>query len=166
VKASILLSLAGLCAAAAIGFYMYDQSGSSTSPSLPVTTPPAPSIRVARVDMRRLFDSHPQTKTSEAAVNAMRAEARSEYQRLKEGGDETAATRFKDKRTKEIEAEAARLRNKIVKELQALLNRVAASKNLDLLFDSSGNSTLGAPVVLHAACVTDITEEILQEINR
>lgn len=96
----------------------------------------------------------------------MRAEARTEYQRLKEGGDETAATRFKDKRTKEINAEAARLRNKIVKELQALLNRVAASKNLDLLFDSSGNSTLGAPVVLHAAGVTDITEEILQEINR
>lgn len=116
--------------------------------------------------MGRIFDRHPRTKTSAAEINALRADAKRESQRLSERGDESAATCYRETRTKEIQAESTRLRAQIVAEIQTIVTKAARESDFDLVLDSSGKSLNNVPVVLHAAGLINITEDILDEFKR
>lgn len=125
-----------------------------------------PQLHVALVDMRRLFDSHPRTKTAEAELNVKRAESKIEFQHLIDRGDESAAQEFRETRTKDIEAQSHSARAQIVRDLQSCVDAIAARQKLDVIFDSSGKSLNGVPLILNASGITDITSDIIDEVDR
>ncbi len=51
-------------------------------------------------------------------------------------------------------------RAQTIRDIQRATSRLAAARNLDLVFDSSGKSLNKVPVISSAAGVADLTEEV------
>lgn len=174
-NSGFLLSLAACVCAGAAGFYAGSVSTAPVAPTQPAplsrvssTPSPAqlPTERIAVVDMRRLFTAHPDTKPSEDAINAKRTQYKTEWQRLRDNGDATATNQFKELREKEIQDESNRRREQIVSDLRQRIRSAATNRNFNVVFDLSGKTLNGVPVVLHASGLPDITEDIIHELSR
>ena len=66
----------------------------------------------------------------------------------------------------QLEAQGLRMRRRILDEIQEKVNEMAAERNWDLVLDRAAISGNGTPVVLHAATTLDVSNEILQSLNR
>ena len=153
-------------------------AGSSTAPAAPSSATAAadapspsrpaesPTVRIAIVDMQRLFDAHPDTKPSENAIHAKRDSYKTEIQHLLDSGDADAAKRFRDLHEKELQDDTSERRKEIVTDLQRRVKDVSIHRNFDLVFDVSGKNLNGVPVIMHASGFPDITNDILDELSR
>jgi Skp family chaperone for outer membrane proteins len=79
---------------------------------------------------------------------------------------EREITEFRQTRERQLQEQALRMREGIVKEItDVVMERVKASR-LDLVFDKSGNSLNGVPVVMYAPDSVDFTNDVITTLNK
>ena len=166
-KLNAVLFLAVCYAAGAIAFYRsYPRVPKYATPRLTAALNEPALVRIGVVDMKLVFESHPQTKKGKAVINAKRREAKTQWQRLVTTGDRKAGEDFRKRKEKELQGEAGQLRAEIVEKIQELVRNTAQQNDFDLVFDVSGNSLNAVPVVLHSQGFIDLTPEIIRQFER
>lgn len=163
-------------------------------------------VKVATVDMDRIFKSYFKTKDAEARINEARATAKKELddrmetykknldvinklndeiQRPELSKDkkeekakardekisetknlEREITEFRTTREKQLQEQAVRMRNGIVDEINKLVQDKVKSDGFDYVFDKSGTSLNGVPVVIFSRDAADFSEDIITALNK
>ena len=103
---------------------------------------------------------------------ALSAEAKS--QKAKERDDKIANIKnmereindFRQTRERQLQEQAMRMREGIVKEITDVVMDKVKANNLDLVFDKSGMSLNGVPVVMYSHDNVDFTTDILTVLNK
>ncbi len=104
--------------------------------------------------------------------NALSAEAKSA--KAKERDDkitniknmEREINDFRQTRERQLQEQALRMREGIVKEITDVVNARVKSQNLDLVFDKSGMSLNGVPLLLYSRDNVDFTTDVVTELNK
>jgi outer membrane protein len=104
--------------------------------------------------------------------NALSAEAKSA--KAKERDDkitniknmEREINDFRQTRERQLQEQALRMREGIVKEITDVVNAHVKSQHLDLVFDKSGMSLNGVPMLLFAQDNYDFTTDVVTELNK
>ncbi len=73
---------------------------------------------------------------------------------------------FRQTREKQLQEQAVRMRDGIVKEITDVVMARVKAGNMDLVFDTSGVSLNGVPMVLFARQDWDFTSEVVTELNK
>ena len=73
---------------------------------------------------------------------------------------------FRQTRERQLQEQAMRMREGIVKEITDVVMERVKAKNLDLVFDKSGMSINGVPVVMYAPDNDDFTNEVVTALNK
>src|SRR5437899_197796 len=103
---------------------------------------------------------------------ALSAEAKS--QKAKERDDKIANIKnmereisdFRQTRERQLQEQAMRMREGIVKEITDVVMEKVKTTNMDLVFDKSGMSINGVPVVMYAPDNDDFTNEVITVLNK
>ena len=69
-------------------------------------------------------------------------------------------------RQQQLEAQGLRMRRRILEEIQETVREMAAERNWDIVIDSGAVSGNGTPVVLHLDPARDVSNEVIQSLNR
>ncbi len=72
---------------------------------------------------------------------------------------------FRATREKQLQEQAVRMRNGIVEEITEIIKKIVQAKGFDLVFDSSGSTLNGVPVLIHSVPTMDFSEEVIKELN-
>ncbi len=73
---------------------------------------------------------------------------------------------FRQTRERQLQEQALRMREGIVKEItDIVIDRVKAN-NLDLVFDKSGNSLNGVPLLMYSRDTVEFTNDIVTALNK
>src|SRR3954465_10598363 len=73
---------------------------------------------------------------------------------------------FRQTRERQLQEQLMRVREGIVKEITDVVMEKVKTNNMDLVFDKSGTSFNGVPVVLYAPENVDFTNEIVEVLNK
>jgi len=73
---------------------------------------------------------------------------------------------FRQTRERQLQEQALRMREGIVKEITKVVNEKVKANNLDLVFDKSGMSLNGVPLLLAARDNYDFTTDIISVLNK
>jgi outer membrane protein len=73
---------------------------------------------------------------------------------------------FRQTREKQLQEQAVRMRDGIVKEISDVVMAKVKASNMDLVFDTSGVSLNGVPTVMFANPQMDFTNEIVAQLNK
>ena len=73
---------------------------------------------------------------------------------------------FRAQREKDLQDEAVRMRNDIVVDIMKLITAKVKSDNYDYVFDKSGMSLDGVPVMIFGRDSVDFSDEIITELNK
>jgi outer membrane protein len=73
---------------------------------------------------------------------------------------------FRQTRERQLQEQAMRMREGIVKEITDVVMEKVKAKNLDLVFDKSGMSINGVPVVMYSPDNDDFTNEVVTALNK
>jgi outer membrane protein len=73
---------------------------------------------------------------------------------------------FRQTREKQLQEQAVRMRDGIVKEITDVVMEKVKAKNMDLVFDISGVSLNGVPTVMFAKPEYDFTTEVVADLNK
>src|SRR5689334_8065018 len=73
---------------------------------------------------------------------------------------------FRQTRERQLQEQALRMREGIVKEITDVVMEKVKSNNLDLVFDKSGNSLNGVPVLMYSRDSVDFTNDIIAVLNK
>jgi outer membrane protein len=103
---------------------------------------------------------------------ALSADAKS--QKAKERDDKIAniknmereITEFRQTRERQLQEQAMRMREGIVKEITEVVMEKVKASNMDLVFDKSGMSLNGVPVLMYSRDNTDFTTDVIAELNK
>jgi len=103
---------------------------------------------------------------------ALTAEAKT--QKAKERDDKIANIKkmereindFSQTRDRQLQEQLMRMREGIVKEITDVVLEKVKTNNMDFVFDKSGVSLNGVPIVLHAPANVDFTNDIFTVLNR
>ncbi len=79
---------------------------------------------------------------------------------------EREITEFRQQREKELQDQAVRMRNDIVDEITKLVQEKVRTDSYDLVFDKSGQSLNGVPIVLFSRDNMDFSEDIIAALNK
>src|SRR6202162_3359294 len=79
---------------------------------------------------------------------------------------EREITEFRQTRERQLQEQALRMREGIVKEITDVVMEKVKQNNLDLVFDKSGNSLNGVPVVMFSRDSVDFTNDIITVLNK
>ncbi len=72
---------------------------------------------------------------------------------------------FRATREKQLQEQAVRMRNGIVEEITEIVRKIVQTKGYDLVFDSSGSTLNGVPVLIHSVPGMDFSEAVIKELN-
>jgi outer membrane protein len=103
---------------------------------------------------------------------ALSADAKS--QRAKERDDKIANIKnmereineFRQTRERQLQEQALRMREGIVKEISDVVMEKVKTNNLDVVFDKSGNSLNGVPVLMYSRDNVDFTNDVIAVLNK
>jgi len=103
---------------------------------------------------------------------ALSADAKS--QKAKERDDkisniknmEREITEFRQTRERQLQEQALRMREGIVKEITDVVMEKVKASNMDLVFDKSGMSLNGVPVLMYSRETTDFTNDVVAILNK
>jgi outer membrane protein len=103
---------------------------------------------------------------------ALSADAKS--QKAKERDDKIAniknmereITEFRQTRERQLQEQAMRMREGIVKEITDVVMEKVKASSMDLVFDKSGMSLNGVPVLMYSRENTDFTTDVITELNK
>ena len=73
---------------------------------------------------------------------------------------------FRQTRERQLQEQAMRMREGIVKEITDIVMERVKANNLDLVFDKSGMSLNGVPLVLYSRDNAEFTEDIVAALNK
>ncbi|PYJ25266.1 MAG: hypothetical protein DME91_04805 [Verrucomicrobia bacterium] len=73
---------------------------------------------------------------------------------------------FRQTRERQLQEQAMRMREGIVKEITDVVMERVKAKNLDLVFDKSGMSINGVPVVMYSPDNDDFTNDVVTALNK
>jgi outer membrane protein len=79
---------------------------------------------------------------------------------------EREITEFRQTRERQLQEQALRMREGIVKEITDIVMEKVKSNNLDFVFDRSGMSLNGVPLLMYAKENVDITSDIITVLNK
>ncbi|HST30401.1 MAG TPA: OmpH family outer membrane protein [Chthoniobacterales bacterium] len=79
---------------------------------------------------------------------------------------EREITEFRQTRERQLQEQALRMREGIVKEITDVVMEKVKSNNLDLVFDKSGNSLNGVPVLMYSRDSVDFTNDVVAVLNK
>ncbi len=79
---------------------------------------------------------------------------------------EREITEFRQTRERQLQEQALRMREGIVKEISDVVMDKVKSGNLDLVFDKSGNSLNGVPVLMYSRDSVDFTNDVIGVLNK
>ena len=79
---------------------------------------------------------------------------------------EREITEFRQTRERQLQEQALRMREGIVKEITDVVMDRVKSNNLDLVFDKSGNSLNGVPVLMYSRDSVDFTNDVIAVLNK
>ena len=133
-------------------------NGTSFSSNMLASSDSSRTQRFGVVDMHRAFQAWPETKAAEAEINDEKAAAKNNYA--------SQSPEEREKRDKQIEEDARKLREPIVAKIRATVNTLAERAEFNLVFDSSGNSINGVPVVVFVRDLPDLTDAVVKEHDR
>ncbi|MEY2550977.1 MAG: eukaryotic-like serine/threonine-protein kinase [Verrucomicrobiota bacterium] len=120
-------------------------------------------LRFAFVDMNHAFKAWPETQAAETKINEAKEAARKEYDNAKATRTEKEASDFRATREKELQEQAKTVRDGLVAKIVAALQKRAERENFNVVFDSSGQSLNGVPVVTVAPGLPDLTDGLETE---
>ena len=163
-------------------------------------------LKIATVNMERLFNEYHKTTEVQRDINIERARIQKDnnlrlkdirdiddaLQKIREQLDDKEIGQKKKQdlnqeandltqdgihkereRSEFLERRNRALSEKMTKQMRAILVKIqrtvsdrAKAGNYDYIFDQSGNSNQGIPFVLHARDTTDLTDSLLEEINK
>jgi outer membrane protein len=103
---------------------------------------------------------------------ALSADAKS--QKAKERDDKIANIKnmereigeFRQTRERQLQEQALRMREGIVKEITDVVMEKIKGSNMDLVFDKSGMSLNGVPVIMYSRDNTDFTSDVIAVLNK
>jgi outer membrane protein len=73
---------------------------------------------------------------------------------------------FRQTREKQLQEQAVRMRDGIVKEITDIVMTKVKAANMDLVFDVSGVSLNGVPTVMYAKPNYDFTDDVIKDLNK
>jgi outer membrane protein len=73
---------------------------------------------------------------------------------------------FQASREKDLQSQAIRMRNKIVEEIQELIQKEVKADGFSLVLDKSGSSLNGVPIILYSNSDWDFSDKIITELNK
>jgi outer membrane protein len=73
---------------------------------------------------------------------------------------------FRQTRERQLQEQALRMREGIVKEITDVVNDRVKSNSLDLVFDKSGMSLNGVPLLMYARETYDFTNDVISVLNK
>ncbi len=73
---------------------------------------------------------------------------------------------FRQTRERQLQEQALRMREGIVKEISDIVMEKVKANHMDLVFDKSGMSLNGVPVLMYAPENTDFTAEVIASLNK
>jgi len=114
--------------------------------------------RFGLIDMDRAFKALPETKQAQAKVDAAKKKAKTELG----AHPDASAQAAKDK---EIQSEALEKRRMIVNRIATDVSSVAKIRDLDVIFDGSGKSLNGVPVIINSTEIPDVTAEVIADLG-
>ncbi|MBU1694465.1 MAG: OmpH family outer membrane protein [Verrucomicrobia bacterium] len=79
---------------------------------------------------------------------------------------ETRIRRFDEARQKQLDDQTRRMRKRIVDEIRQVIQTYARGEGLSTVIDSSGQSFNGVELVLYQDVRSDITDTILEQLNK
>jgi outer membrane protein len=79
---------------------------------------------------------------------------------------EREITEFRQTRERQLQEQALRMREGIVKEITDVVMDKVKVNNMDLVFDKSGMSLNGVPVLMYSRDNTDFTNDIISVLNK
>ena len=79
---------------------------------------------------------------------------------------EREITEFRQTRERQLQEQALRMREGIVKEISEVVMERVKTGNLDLVFDKSGNSLNGVPVIMYSRDSVDFTNDVITVLNK
>src|SRR5436305_4113090 len=79
---------------------------------------------------------------------------------------EREITEFRQTRERQLQEQALRMREGIVKEISDVVTEKVKASNLDLVFDKSGNSLNGVPVIMYSRDSVDFTSDVITVLNK
>src|SRR5437870_695207 len=79
---------------------------------------------------------------------------------------EREITEFRQTRERQLQEQALRMREGIVKEITDVVMDKVKANNMDLVFDKSGMSLNGVPVLMYAPDNVDFTSDIITVLNK
>ena len=79
---------------------------------------------------------------------------------------EREITEFRQTRERQLQEQALRMREGIVKEITDVVMDKVKANHFDLVFDKSGNSLNGVPLLMYAPDNLDFTDDVLAVLNK
>jgi outer membrane protein len=79
---------------------------------------------------------------------------------------EREITEFRQTRERQLQEQAMRMREGIVKEITDVVMDKVKANNMDLVFDKSGMSLNGVPFLMYSRDSTDFTNDIISVLNK
>jgi outer membrane protein len=79
---------------------------------------------------------------------------------------EREITEFRQTRERQLQEQAMRMREGIVKEITEIVNDRVKTSNMDLVFDKSGMSLNGVPLLMYARDNYDFTNDVVAALNK
>jgi Skp family chaperone for outer membrane proteins len=79
---------------------------------------------------------------------------------------EREITEFRQTRERQLQEQALRMREGIVKEISDVVNEKVKASGFDLVFDKSGMSLNGVPVLMYSRGDTDFTSDVIATLNK
>jgi len=73
---------------------------------------------------------------------------------------------FRQTRERQLQEQALRMREGIVKEITEIVNDRVKTQNMDLVFDKSGMSLNGVPLLMYARDSYDFTNDVIATLNK
>lgn len=136
-------------------------------------------LKLATVDMAKAFSAHPRVKEVEEQMRREREAVKAELDRkvavakqaIEEKSDEAPALEreakeFQKAKELELQSGAKTQREKIVRDIKDALKEVQRADGYQVIFDVSGNSMNGVPVVSVAETVPDVTPKVITRLTK
>jgi len=122
------------------------------------------SIREIDAKLQRIREQLIDEKLGEKQRRALGDESRELSQDGK--SKERERTEFLERRNRALSEKMRKQMRGILVKIQRTVSERAKEGNYDFIFDTSGNSNQGIPFVLHARDTTDLSDSLLEEINK
>ena len=115
-------------------------------------------------ERQKLVDESNKPELSKQAKEDKTKEAEAKLAELRKQNE--SIQEFDRVRRQQLTDQQNRMRNSIVKEIADQVVRIAKVQNFTLVFDSSGSSMNGTPVLIYFEDRMDITTDIVRELNK